>query len=209
MGRFVQTDPAGIDGGLNLYRFVENDPIMGLDPFGMDMYDSLNDFSVSGYVRGVFWGKSQGILGNIGTAALATIGGNTVKALADRSGNASGSGNNLSAVGYGAATVTVISLDAVSFGRMGQMLAGTRAAGLEFSHSIPDRFGGPRIWANGSMVTPWTHAMSDPKRMLRGMELADKWPFWRQMLNRMPSWMQGLIGITDANIAEEMVSPCP
>jgi hypothetical protein len=136
-------------------------------------------------------------------AALSLIGADIVKEVKDfatKAGTASGCGNTGAALGYGAATVGLIGLEAVSFGRVGQMLGGTRAAGLEFSHSIPTRMGGPRTWWNGSMVMPEVHAMSDPFRMLAGMTGADKWPVWRQMLNRMPAWMQGLVGLGDAEL---------
>ena len=55
--------------------------------------------------------------------------------------------------------------------------------------------GGPRAWYNGSMVSPLTHAMSDPYRNLAGMTAADKWPILRQLLNRLPSWAQGIAGL--------------
>lgn len=34
-GRFIQRDPIGYDGGLNLYGFVNSDPIQGADPSGL------------------------------------------------------------------------------------------------------------------------------------------------------------------------------
>lgn len=33
-GRFIQRDPIGIDGGFNLYQYVENNPVTGIDPMG-------------------------------------------------------------------------------------------------------------------------------------------------------------------------------
>ncbi len=35
-GRFVNEDPAGFEGGINLYAFSGNDPVNGSDPFGLD-----------------------------------------------------------------------------------------------------------------------------------------------------------------------------
>lgn len=35
-GRWLSRDPIGEDGGLNLYGYVDNDPVGSLDPFGLD-----------------------------------------------------------------------------------------------------------------------------------------------------------------------------
>jgi len=34
VGRYVESDPVGLRGGLNTYVYVENDPLDGVDPFG-------------------------------------------------------------------------------------------------------------------------------------------------------------------------------
>lgn len=34
-GRFLQRDPVGIEGGLNLYRYVSNNPVVAVDPDGL------------------------------------------------------------------------------------------------------------------------------------------------------------------------------
>jgi RHS repeat-associated protein len=38
LGRFMQTDPVGYEGGINLYRYVENDPINRADSTGAASY---------------------------------------------------------------------------------------------------------------------------------------------------------------------------
>jgi RHS repeat-associated protein len=38
IGRFISEDPIGIDGGINLYLYVQNNPVNYVDPFGLDRY---------------------------------------------------------------------------------------------------------------------------------------------------------------------------
>jgi RHS repeat-associated protein len=36
-GRYVESDPIGLDGGINLYVYGANTPLSNIDPFGMDV----------------------------------------------------------------------------------------------------------------------------------------------------------------------------
>jgi RHS repeat-associated protein len=38
-GRFLQEDPIGISGGLNVYTYVNDNPVGAIDPFGLDAID--------------------------------------------------------------------------------------------------------------------------------------------------------------------------
>jgi hypothetical protein len=67
-------------------------------------------------------------------------------------------------------------------GAVGLRMAGRAGKGLEFSHWIPNRMGGPRSLWNGNFVPSVTHALSDPYRY-RFMPRA-----WK-VLNPMPSQM--------------------
>jgi RHS repeat-associated protein len=51
LGRFLQTDPIGTAGGVNLYAYVGNDPLNGLDPSGL--YTLQIGFAGSGNFFGI------------------------------------------------------------------------------------------------------------------------------------------------------------
>ena len=73
--------------------------------------------------------------------------------------------------------------------------AGAKAAGNEFSHFIPNRWGGPRTIWNGNYVTTAEHALSDPYRyqfMPRAWKEANPMPgHIEQMWNRIPNTWKG------------------
>jgi RHS repeat-associated protein len=40
-GRYISADPIGLEGGINLYGYVQNDPVNKVDPLGLSNYGPL------------------------------------------------------------------------------------------------------------------------------------------------------------------------
>jgi RHS repeat-associated protein len=63
-GRFLQPDPTGYEDGINWYLYCGNNPILYVDPFGLDWFDNWANFwagaadslsfGATGVVRGIF-----------------------------------------------------------------------------------------------------------------------------------------------------------
>jgi RHS repeat-associated protein len=116
VGRWLQPDPLGLEGGLNLYAYCGNDPINYIDPSGLDPYSALERAAINGYNNGGFWGGLQANLALLGTVGLDVLGGRGVAASAAASGEAYGKDKIGASIGYGALTGAQMALSAWGVG---------------------------------------------------------------------------------------------
>jgi RHS repeat-associated protein len=58
IGRFIQRDPLGISGGVNVYAYLDNEPVSGADPSGLDRIRTpwgWRDPRTGRWVKGPWW----------------------------------------------------------------------------------------------------------------------------------------------------------
>ncbi len=170
LGRFISEDPIRFAGGQpNLYAYVFDDPTNFIDPLGLDAWD---------------WVQNFGDFSN-GAASVLTFG------LTDQVNNALGNSQfvNKCSGWHTLGTVTGIGLTTAIGGAAGAEAAEANAgeAGYEFSHWIPNRWGGPRSIFNGNYVSEEFHYMTDPFRYPSGwQEFGPKLPAAAQQILRIP-----------------------
>ena len=173
-GRFTSEDPIQFIAGPDFYTYVVNNPIGRVDPFGLDWVKNLSDFS-AGAGSVLSFGMTDPV--NDATGASSVV--------------------NKCSGWHKLGTATGIALSTAIGGAAGADAAGANAGreGFEFSHWIPNRWGGPRSLWNGNYVGIAEHAVNDPSRY-RFMSPAWKAlnpmnPAWKQQLNRIPLLFKG------------------
>jgi len=144
--------------GQTIYAYVNGNPLSYYDPYGLfgmdDVYGAI--------YRGTGgWTPSQGLV-DFSAGFGDTLSFNLTNWARNQMG-VNGGVNKCSGA-YTAGQWAGVALDVAIGGAAGLEAAGTRGAGKEFSHWIPNRMGGPRSTWNGNFVETEVHALSDPYR---------------------------------------------
>mgnify|MGYP000873589891 FL=1 len=140
LGRFVQPDPIGYEGGLNLYAYVNNDPLNLSDPMGTEpqkgMFASILETAQNAVAAAAqFVVEHRNVLAG---AAMVAVGGAMMAA-------GFGAGPGVALAGAGVATVNTAAVATAATGAV-VAAAGAQVLMNEANRGMPKE-GEPNSWA--------------------------------------------------------------
>jgi RHS repeat-associated protein len=209
--RWLNEDPAGLDGGLNLYGYVDGDPINRVDPLGLwsqwhQMAAAVlpglwlwHPTALQSAPMGWLTSTASGWAGFGDTVSFGIT--NVIRDLTNHNDVV-----NKCGVGYKVGQVAGIIHSILLGGAGGWRAAGSAGPGMQFSHFIPGRALTWSSWAswlgrtrlNGNFVSQGVHAVSDPwawrflqfplKRTATMLPV----PIWTRLWMRLPNFPSGV-----------------